>query len=72
MILDVTNRSSSRCSFSLGEYVRNLDVAPGAQAEIGFTVIDVYGDISPDATTMGCANDDHRRGTLELPDSTAR
>lgn len=65
-------RSSSLYSFGLGEYVRNLDVAPGAQAEIGFTVIDVDGEISPDATTMGCTNDDDRRGTLELLDSNAR
>lgn len=70
--LDVTNRSDTPCTFNLGEYVRDLRVAPGAQREIAFTVIDVDSNISPGATAMGCAEDDTRQGTLEILDATAR
>ncbi|MGE0227563.1 MAG: hypothetical protein AB7I38_02865 [Dehalococcoidia bacterium] len=68
--LDLTNRSSTACSFNLGGYVRDFEVGPGDQDSIAFTVIDVDSDISPNTTTMGCAGDGPRNGTLEVLDSS--
>lgn len=50
-ILVVNNDTAERCRFSLGPWVRNLEVDGGAVASMGFTVTQIEADSAP----MGCA-----------------
>lgn len=50
-ILVVDNDTAQACRFSLGPWVRNLEVEAGGVASMGFTVTE----IDADAVPMGCA-----------------
>jgi hypothetical protein len=61
--VQVRNRSDEKCTFFVGEYITGLEVSPGEEKMLSFTVPEI---VSQNTVTMGCRGDGTRQGAAVI------